>query len=390
MTIKNWWLLLSLLLGMSLVACEPATDDDDSADDDDDDSADDDDDSAADDDDDAEWHALLTYGAWGSDATLATIAVDGLIVSDGALGLSGSDWLTTSADGSPWLIGRFGTDAARRYDGLDFSAPTLEFSTGPGTNPYALAVCAGKVFIARYDLASDGSGGGDVGVFDLATGGPLGSVDLSSFDPVGDGNPEPEGLVQIDDMLYVGLQRMDRTGEWWAADPVGKVVEIDCAGQSVVRDWDVGSNPMIKPAPSDMVLVKHDGGVQLVDPVAGVTFDLMVDATLPAGTVTVDAAGTYLGAIHGVEIDWSTNQLWCVDTETGVSALLGDFDQRLWSLDAAPDGMIWALWLDHWATDPVEDGGVAVYDPNSCTDVTPEWMSFAADPGSLSFHNIGN
>jgi len=390
MTIKNLWLLLSLLLGMSLVACGPATDDDDSADDDDD-SADDDDDSADDDDDDDEWHAVVTYGAWGTDATVATIAVDGLTVTDGALGLLGSDWATVSADGSPWLIGRSGTDAVRRYDGLDFSAPTLEFSTGPGTNPQALGVCAGKVFIPRYDVASDDSGGGDVGVFDLATGGPLGSVDLSSFDPVGDGNPEPTGLVQIDDMLYVGLQRMDRSGEWWTADPVGKVVEIDCASQTVTRDWDVGTNPVIKAAPSEMVLVKHDGGVQLVDPVADVIFDLMVDATLPSGTATLDAAGTHLGAIHGVEVNSSTNQLWCVDTETGVSTLLGAFDQRLWSLHAAPDGMIWALWLDHWGTtEIVEDGGVAVYDPSSCTDVSPEWMSFASDPGSLSFHNMGN
>jgi hypothetical protein len=260
-----------------------------------------------------------------------------------------------------------------------------------GTNPQALAVCGGKIFVTRYDVAADGSAGGDVGVFDLTTGGPLGAVDLSSFDPVGDGNPEPGTLVQFGDTLYVGLQRMDRSAEWWVADPVGKVVEIDCASQSVTANWDVGSNPVIKDADEGMVLVKHDAGVQAIDLSIGVVFDLIDDANLPAGTATVDAAVSILGAIHAVEVDWANNQLWCVDTETAERTLLGDFPQRAWSIHAAPDGLIWVLWLDHWATpEDVEQGGIAVYDPSDCSEVTSTWMSFASDPGSLSFHNVGN
>ena len=399
MTIKNLWLLLSLLLGMSLPACDSPADDDDSAGDDDD-SAGDDDDSAGDDDDsagddDADWHALLTYGSWNTDTTLATIALDGLAVSDNALGLAGSDWFTTTADGSPWIIGRTGTDSARRYDGLDFSAPTLEFSTGQGTNPNALAVCDGKIFITRFDSGTGNAlAGGDVGIFDLATGGPLGRIDLSSFDPMGHGNPEPSDMVQVGDMLYVGLQRFDRISDpngWWIADPVGKVVEIDCVTQSVTRDWDVGANPMIKGGPDGMIIVKHDAGVNVVMPAEDTVFDVAIDADLPVGTATVDAAASTLGAMHAVEVNWAANQIWCVDVDEGTSTMLLESDSRVWSLTAAPDGMIWALWVDHWGTTEVtEAAGIGVYDPATCTEMTTEWMTFASPPSELSFHNLGN
>ena len=195
-------------------------------------------------------------------------------------------------------------------------------------------------------------------------------------------------------MLYVGLQRFDRISDpngYWIADPVGKVVEIDCASQSVTRDWDVGANPMIKAGVDGMIVVKHDAGVNVIMLAEDIVFDTFIDAELPAGTVTVDAAISALGAIHAVEMNWATNEIWCVDLDLGTSTMLLESDSRLWSLTAAPDDMIWALWVDHWGSvDVTEAAGIAIYDPATCTEVTTEWMTFASPPSELSFHNLGN
>jgi len=379
--------VLLALLGLGLAGCPTADDDDDSAADDDD-SAGDDDDSVGDDDDDDDWYAVVTHAAFGGDATVATIEGGDRTVDDDLLGLAGSDWVLAVADGDPWVIGRFFIDTVRRYEGLDFSAPSLEFSTGAGTNPQDLAVCGGRLFVTRYDLNDTQDAGGDVGIFDLATGGPLGAVDLSAYNPHADGTPEPAAIVAVGDTVYTVLQKFDRDNGW-AADPAGTLLAIDCATGTVTDDWAVGSNPRLSPVQGEptKLQIRHAAGVSMFDTVSEQLDEVVVTSDLGANYETLALAVSGDHAILVAEVDFADNEVWCLDLVAGTDTLLTTVPHRNYGAFAAPDGTVWSLWRDHWATDmAVEDGGVTVYDPVSCTEVTSTWMSFASDPSALTFY----
>jgi len=371
MTRKDLFLIPLLTLG--LTACPPTTDDDDSG--------------GGGDDDDAvgnNLYGIVLHGSFGSDATVTTVDVEDGETED-VLGLTGSDWAVAIADGDPWLIGR--SDATiRRYAGLDFSAPTLEFSTGAGTNPHDMEVCGDRVFVSRYGLTEDLSAGGDVAMFDLATGGPLGRVDLSAYNPHGDGTPEPADMVQVDGTVYVSLERLDQDNGW-VADPAGKLVAIDCTTGTISADWDIGANSEIGLSDDASVIeIRHAAGVSLFDTGAGAADEAIADADL--GENYDSLAFTLVGdvALIVAEVNWATNEVWCLDMASGDTTLLTSVPQRGWAANAAPDGTVWVAWIDHWATpDDVEAGGIAIYDPAACTEVGSAWMSFASDPITFAF-----
>ena len=406
MTDHKLMLLLAALLAAPLAGCptsggddddsagddDDATGDDDDATGDDDDATGDDDDATGDDDDAASpFVGVVLHAPFGGDATVATVSVEDGTVTDDLLGLTGSDWALTLVDKNPWLIGRTGTDAVRQYEGLDFSAPALEFSTGAGTNPQGVALCDGKIFVSRYDLNGAGDAGGDVAMFDAATGGPLGSVDLSSLNPHMDGTPEPESMVVSGTTLYVALQRMDRD-DFWTPDAVGKLAIIDCTTGTLSDDWDTGPNPRLSSLGDDKLLVRHNNGMDIYQAGgSGQPNEVIVDADLGAGYDSLDlAVGDDGLGILVTEVDFATNEIWCLDLSNGSQTLLDSVPQRNWSVTASPEGTVWALWRDHWATDmDVEPGGISVYDPATCTEVTTDWFSFGSDPVGLVFYEQG-
>ncbi len=352
---------------------------------------------APDDDDDAppgdgDWHALVVHAPFAGDATVATVSHPDGAVADDLLGLAGSDWMFASDGGAVWLIGRFFIDTVRRYDGLDFAAPALEFSTGPGTNPHGLAICGDRLFVTRYDLTEDATAGGDVAMFDLATGGYLGRVDLSAYEPHGDGTPEPHDLAVLGETAYVALKQFDREAGW-VPEPEARVVAIDCATGEVVDDFAVGQDPSVAVDPDGGgVRVSHDGGLDLLDPSTGDVTPLVEGAAFGPDHAYIGAVGDAGGLIAVLEVDGFVNEVWCVDPATGEGSLLTSVENRLWSLRRAPDGGAWALWRDHWASDAtVEPGGIAIYDPATCTERTAEdgWLTFASDPYSVAFHEAG-
>ena len=386
MTLRTLLSLLALLL----LGCPTSGDDDDSATDDDDAADDDDatsdDDDSADDDDATEESstAVVLYGSFGSDATLATVDLASGEVTDDVLGLLGSDWTVSSADGSIWLIGRTGNDTVRRYDDLDFSAPVLEFSSAAGTNPQGVAVCGDRIFVPRYDATADGTAGADVGMFDLATGGPLGRVDLSPYEEGTDGSAEPHKPVQVGDSVYVALQRLDRDN-FWTPDALGKVVEISCADGSVSRSFDVGANPFVTRGAEGSLQVKTDGGIQRIALADGQVSTVVDEAALPAGSDVVDAVAGDGWGVSAVEVDWFQNHIRCADAAGAESGTMAAVDLRSWGLRVDPDGLVWALWVDHWATpDDIEVGGLSIQDPSDCSQVG-DFISFDADPIDLAF-----
>ncbi len=337
----------------------------------------------------AGWQALVVHAPFSGDGVLAAVDGETLGLADNLLGLSGSDWIPAVAGGSPWLIGRQAIDALRRYEGLSFSAPALEFSTGAGTNPHALALCAEHLFVSRYDRSNDEGVGGDLARFEPSTGELLGSVDLSDFQPHDDGTPEPDTLVRLGGRLYVGLQRLNRN-DGWIAEATGTVVEVDCSSLEITASWAVGANPRISAlaGSASLLQVVHDGGVQRLDPDGGTVTELFVGSDFGDTTEILAVEGTGAQVLVATEVDWATNELWCVDLESEDRSLLASFEHRNWGLQRDPQGRVWALWRDHWATGAeVELGGIGIYDPATCTEVTEEWVRFASDPAALAFYS---
>ena len=321
---------------------------------------------------------LVVHAPFAGDATVAVVDPATLTISDGLVGLPGSDWVPAAADGTPWLLGRFGLDVARRYPDTAFGAPDLEVSTGAGTNPQDVAQCGGALYVSRYD---QGEGGGDVAILDPATGAETGRVDLSAFAESADATPEPTRLHRIDDTVYVALERFDR-GAGWVADPEGRVVAIDCASGDLVDSWITGPNPSIEPDGAGFVL-RTDMGIERLDPTAGIT---TVAPDLGGPTELMGVAAGDGVAVAVIERPGApANEVVCVDLVTAEVTPLTTESARAWSVRSGPDGRVWVLWRDHWATGEIEVGGIAIYDPETCTEVTPAWLVFPSDPFSIAF-----
>jgi hypothetical protein len=355
-----------LLLCLLLVGCPTGPDDDDSFVPDDE----------ADD-------VIVVHAPFSGDATVAVLDPTTLAISDGLLGLVGSDWHPATADGSPFLLGRYGIDVLRRYSDTDFGAPTFEVSTGAGTNPQDLASCGGSLFLSRYDSGDDG--GADIVILDPTTGAETGRIDLSAYAEGTDGNPEPAQLVVIDETMYVALERMDRDAGW-VPDPTGRVLAIDCASATIVEDFVTGPNPDIEPA-GDAIAIRTDEGVQLLVPGQGVT-DVLETADF--GT-TVDLVGLGASDRAGLLVleqgGEAANEVWCVDLDTGARELLASREERAWSVRSGPGGRVWVLWRDHWATGDVEAGGIGIYDPTACGEVGDGLLVFPTDPSAIAFRS---
>ncbi len=326
---------------------------------------------------------IVVHAPFTGDATVAVIDPSTLQISDGLLGLSGSDWVPQTADGSVWLLGRYGIDVVRRYADTEFGAPTFEVSTGAGTNPQALAWCGGRLYLSRYDVGDDG--GGDVVVLDPDTGAQTARIDLGAWAESADGTPEPAQLVPLGDTLYVALERLDRDAGW-VPDPTGRVLAIDCVSGAVVDEYVTGPNPDIEPA-GPALAVRTDTGIQFLVPGEGLTSVLEPDALSGAVDFLGLGAAGDAGLVVLEQGGDPGNEVWCLDLRTGARELLDTRAERAWSVRSGPDGRVWVLWRDHWATGEIETGGIAVYDPAACSEITDGLLVFPSDPAAIAFRS---
>jgi len=328
--------------------------------------------------------AVVLYGSFGADAVVATLDFQGTDLRDDLLALTGSDWALSADDDGLYVVGRFGTDSVRRYDGAHFDAPTLEFSAGSPSNPQEVVTCDGKLFVTRYGLTDDGDGG-DVAIYDATSGMPLGNIDLSDFAEGTDGTGEPMSLLRDGFGLYVGLQRLDRDNGW-TVDPVGKVVQIDCRDHEVTNSWDVFGNPslLFHPATSSRVLVVGEGGVQEIDALTDTVTTVIDEVALGVDVLGLAGSGDDLIVVAESNDD-STNAVWCVDATTWESETLTTTTARNWGVRGAPDGAVWTLWVDHWDTAEIDPGGLRIFEPAACDERTAEPVALGADPIDVAF-----
>lgn len=331
-----------------------------------------DDDSAATD---GPFGVVALHGPFAGDATLVGLDHAGAPVDATPLGLAGSDWALDGGVGEFFLIGRLGTDVVRRYTFPSFGAPDLEFSVGAGANPQDAVACGGRIYVTRYDVGDNG--GGDVAIFD-EDGASLGAVDLSAWHEGTDGTPEPTAMVERDGVLYVALQRFDRDAGW-VADPVGKVVAINCGEDEVATSWDVRSNSTLRAFGGDIWAVAS-GGIQRLG--AGGFLDEWSDADVGGDPIVAASPGEGGWLVVSEAAD-GANTVWCLNPSAFAPTELETVDTRAWTSKTDPTGQVWIAFRDHWATADVEPGELVTYGVDPCARVGS--VDLGSDPITAAF-----
>jgi len=199
-------------------------------------------------------------------------------------------------DGTIYIINRLGQDNILVLDAGDPATPLRQFSVGNGSNPQDIAVVSPeRAYVTRYEVPS-------MLIVNPSTGDSLGHVDLSAFAD-DDGVPEMGEMVLRGQRLYVALQRLDRSGFPWVPVDVsylavidaatGEVIDVDPDADGVQGHQLAGVNPNSLISVGDRIAVSTtaafgdmEGGVELIDPVTGVTTGLVVTEEDLGGDLT--------------------------------------------------------------------------------------------------------
>lgn len=322
-----------------------------------------------------------------SDSIVARVDLDSGEVYDGLAAFPAGDMILEAEGDDIYVLSRSGEDVIRRYPGGDFSqAPDLEVSTGAGSNPHALTLCAGRLWLSLYNRS-------ELIALDPASGELLQTVDLHEFDEGEDDSCEPSSIVRVEDSLYVALERFDLQN--MQADPQGRVLQLSCDDGTVLNQWTTGPSPRIlkDPRQAGSLLVKEgefyrvDGGVRTLQPASGEFSDIL----LSEAELDADLGGLTAGGDHLVSSSWAfgdtpaLSALHCLNRETG-EFLPGPagLRQNLWHLRSSPNGTAWAT-LSPSAADPGSEHGILLIDPVTCSAAQKGLTSFLLPPTHIVF-----
>ena len=314
---------------------------------------------------------------------LATVDLDTLQIREELATISG-DARVAFDDGTLVVLNGYGVDTVRLYEPGVWRAPRIEFgvSDGSPTNPHDVAICGGKLFVLLYETDA-------IAVHDPESGEQIGSVPLGAYAD-DDGLPEPWNLVEIDDALYVALNRLDRDDAW--ADRGGTVVEVLCDTEEVARTWPTAGNPMVHRWFDDpRILVStrayedDPGGLSILDTRDG-SYTPLVGQDVLGGTADEATAFGSRAIVAALATDYESTAIQCVDLETGdvetldttvdfVTAVVGNERGEAWI------GTDWG-WVDPDSARP----GLRIFDVATCTERRKNPLDFALAPYSLTFY----
>ncbi|NOY28434.1 MAG: SMP-30/gluconolactonase/LRE family protein [Oligoflexia bacterium] len=318
--------------------------------------------------------------------SLATVDLDSWAVDDSLTTVAGDAGLTVD-DGLVIQLNRYGYDTVRLYTPGQWDAPDLELGVGDAqgsTNPHDAAICQGRLFVTLYERDY-------IAIYDPTGGTLTGTVDLSAYDDADSSGPEPSGIVQRGDKLYVALERLDRDQGW--VDAGGKVVEVDCSSGSATRAWDIGGNTRVFDWPDhDQILVGARafggmaGGIYALDPAAD-SVTLLADVEA-GGESLYDVAAYGDGAIiTTLSSDLSTYGIDCVDLGTGTITQLDQRTEFLQGIAGNDRGQAWIAASWGWTDPKSASPGVFVYDIPGCTSLTGDSpIALSLAPASIAFY----
>ena len=314
---------------------------------------------------------------------LATISKDGLLT-DNVAPIS-SDAAVRAVAGRVYVMNRSSENTVQRFEGMDFSAPTLEFSTGDGSNPHDVAECGGAIVVSLF--AEDA-----LMVVDPTTGLQTDSVDLSAFND-SDGSPEPDGMyVAPNGYLYLAMSQLE---SYVSADGSGTIAKIDCSSWQVVEFWDVGPSPFFQVDSTNPALLAVTGGNYYNSDYSGPDLDGALsyfdttDDSFTTTEITEASLGMNLGAVNGTPDgyrittldDGYTWSLLCIAPDG--STMMSDVGEAyIGSMESTPDGKVWASIGAGYGMGTPPTTGFTPLDPVACTAGTA--VSAALGPSSIT------
>ena len=294
-------------------------------------------------------------------ATGALAVVDPLTleVMDSVASTSGDPALD-AWDGVLYEINRFTYDAVQVFREPSLSVPSVEFSTGEGSNPQGVVACPDRLWVPLYEVA-------EIGVFEPLSGQKIATVALDTWADA-DGSPEAAAGVRMGDFVVMPMQRLDRTLGWIPADD-GRVIAWPCTGGDPVADVIVGPNPQVATLPGNdrlvgVVTATEQGGVFELDPLTG-DLALRLHAA-GAGGEAYRAAWDRDGSVVvlGHDADWHW-QITCV-SPTGSASVGWTGDAFLSAVETDDVGGAWVTARPGF-TDTVEAGGLLRFDVATCS-----------------------
>jgi hypothetical protein len=287
-------------------------------------------------------------------------------------------------DGRIWVLNRFGADNIMILDGSNYQL-IKQFSVRPGPNqlcnPHDLVFldrC--RVYLSCFEQAS---------VYVLDPTAPLGdeivgSIDLSSLAD-DDGLPESSHMALVDGLVYVAVERLDRSTGWTVAPP-SYVAVLDPTTDTLVDTIDLAEpNPVgpLVPVPGTADLIVAAGG----DWSGGAAGILRIDTAARTSALAVSAA-----ELGGLVASFTLGDDGCGHAvimapgsfETGVvgfcldgtvEACLPVGDQQYTAVVQVDDGRL-AITTTAYTTP-----GVRFFDPDGCTELTTAPIPTGFTPG---------
>jgi len=325
----------------------------------------------------AQTHAVLTTTDFAVGA-LATVDLDSLAVDDDLLPTSSDPFVSVMQD-EVFQVNGLGVDSVAVYTPGSWGAPQVQFSVGSGTNPHAVALIDGELFVSLYEEAH-------LGIFDPTDGTALGSVDLSAYGG-SDGIPEASTMVVVNGDLYVALERLNRDDGW--SDDGGMVVQVDPSLRAVTKAWAVGPSPIVYAHPTDStklmvrtgLYAQAVGGLRVLDPTQDAPDPLLVDASaLGYGIAGYAAASTGAGIIVGEHSD-ATYTLGCVAPDGTVTDVYGPTADWLTNPAGDDRGRAWVAVRSVSGT-----SGLLVVDLATCSVVNDTLVQTDLPPYRIAFY----
>ncbi len=278
----------------------------------------------------AAWVVTTDYSSFGrirgfTDAAPWSVSAD--------LATIPGDAVARHHDGLMYVVGRGSANLVQVYDPSAGFALVREFGLGAGHNLQDIAFdTAGEAYISCYDQAV-------LLRVDVPNETILGSYSTAAYADA-DGLPETSWLLARGDKLYLTCQKLDRDN-WYAPTGPGQLLVFDMASESFEAPIDlIGADPYTQ---IEAVSDGHggvdlrvgcagffglaDGGIETIDPAAGISLGYDVTEAELGGDVTAFAT-TGAGILHVLVSDASfitslrrynlnTGQLVVLDTGTG-------------------------------------------------------------------------
>ncbi len=332
------------------------------------------------------WVLTTDYSTFGR---VRSFALDGPWSVTGDLATIPGDPTGRYHDGMVYIVGRGGASLIQIYDPEAGFVLVREFSTGGGRNPQDIAFdSAGDAYVSCYDEAV-------LLHVDVTDGTILDTFDTSMFADA-DGLPETAWMIAHGDRLYIASQKLDRNN-WYAPTGPGDLLVFDMEAEAWV-DMDPGEagiQPIVLTGADPYTRIEavesddggwnlrvgcvgfygmNDGGIEDVDPIAGVSLGYVVTEQELGGDIS---AFTSTGDdLHILISDASfITSLRRFDPASGAVTVL-DTGNGYVHADLAWDGDFQLYLADR----TVGASGLRVFDSNSGAELTSGALATGLPP----------